>query len=113
MKNFSSRCYGSSDDYHFASDFMSGRCQRHHSHGNGWQRRVPFLAFLRDNPPGRHRKVDLELEPVIAPLPVLQVTRAGSGILEFLTRELCSLTPSIRLVRFRTTALRMGHAAIW
>jgi hypothetical protein len=54
--------YGSSGDYHFASDFVPGRCQRHHSHGDGWQRRVLLLAFIGDDPPRRYSALELELE---------------------------------------------------
>jgi hypothetical protein len=54
--------YGSSVDYHFASDFVARRCQRHHSHRDGWQRRVRLHAFIRDDSPRRYGTVDLELE---------------------------------------------------
>ena len=53
--------HGSSDGYHFASDFMPGRCQRHHSHGDGWQWRVRLYAFICDDSSRRHGAVDLEL----------------------------------------------------
>jgi hypothetical protein len=53
--------HGSSDGYHFASDFVPGRCQRHHSHGDGWQRRVRLYAFIGDDSSRRHGAVDLEL----------------------------------------------------
>jgi len=54
--------HGSSDGYHFASDFVPGRCQRYHSHGNGWQRRVLLYAFIGDDSSRRHGSVDLELD---------------------------------------------------
>jgi hypothetical protein len=53
--------YGSSGDYHSASDFVPGRCQRHHSHCDSWQRRVLLLAFIGDDSPKRYSAVNLEL----------------------------------------------------
>ena len=44
---------------------------------------------------------------------VLPAIPAAYGIREFSPRELCLLTPSTLLVRFRITALRMERAATW
>jgi hypothetical protein len=54
--------FGSSDDYHFASDFVPGRCQRHHGHGDSWQRRVRLYALISDDSSRRYGALDVELE---------------------------------------------------
>ena len=54
--------YGSSGDYHFASDFVLGRCRWRHSYGHGWQQLPLLHAFIGDDSPRRHSKVDLELD---------------------------------------------------